>query len=204
MKKLTVILLLSIGLLFLAGCGNSDSSSTGEPGGGTGTEEGTEGSLIQTLKSPEANNLAGDQGVYTIFVQSRDGATAVHNVEALDTIYLLSAIGTDQMHIYETDKNMNVLNDKLVDDVWLETEIYHPADLPDIDFQEAYRSVKVVAGDKPIASIAVFYTLYGDQLRVSFQLQGDATDSCEQYAYIVDTGEAYQTTSETKCFFEIE
>ena len=60
------------------------------------------------------------------------------------------------MHIYETDKNMNVLYDKLLNDIWLETEIYHPADLPDIDFQEAYRSVKAVAGDKPIANIAVF------------------------------------------------
>jgi len=201
MKKLTMVLMLSIGLLFLAGCGNSDSSSSG---GDTGTEEGAEGSLIQALKSPEANTLAGDQGVYIIFVQSRDGATVVHNVEALDTIYLLSAIGTEQMHIYETDKNMNVLYDKLLNDVWLETEIYHPADLPDIDFQEAYRSVKAVSGDKPIANIAVFYTLYGDQLRVGFTLHGDATDSCEQYAYIVETGEVIQTGSEVKCFFEIE
>ena len=108
------------------------------------------------------------------------------------------------MHIYETDKNMNVLYDKLVDDVWLETEIYHPANLPDIDFQEAYRSVKAVAGDKPIANIAVFYTLSADQLRVSFTLQGDSADSCEQYAYIVETGEVYATGSEVKCFFEIE
>ena len=202
MKKLAVVLMLSIGLLFLAGCSNSDTTD-----GDTGTEEGaggTEGSLIQALKSPEANSLAGDQGVYIIFVQSRDGTTVVHNVEALDTLYLLSAIGTDQMHIYETDKNMNVLYDKLVDDVWRGTEIYHPADLPDIDFQKAYRSVKAVSGDKPIANIAIFYTLYGDQLRVGFTLQGDATDSCEQYTYIVDTGDVYQTGNEVKCFFEVE
>jgi len=201
MKKLTIALMLSISLLFLAGCSNSDSSSSD---GDVGTDEGTEGSLIQALKSPEANRLAGDQGVYTIFVQSRDGATAVHNVEALDTIYLLSAVGVTQMHIYETDKNINVLYDKLIDDIWLETNTYHPADLPDIDFQEAYRSVKAVAGDKPIANIAVFYTLSADQLRVGFTLQGDATDSCEQYAFIVETGEVFQTGSEVKCFFEIE
>ncbi len=196
MKKLTVVVMLSIGLLFLTGCGSSDTS-----GGGTGIED--ERSLMQALKSPEANSLAGDQGVSIIFVQSRDGATAVDNIEALDTLYLLSAAGAGQTHIYETDKSINVLNDKLINDVWLETEIYHPADLPDIDLQEAYRSVKAVSGDKPIANIAVFYALEEDQLRVSFTLQGDATDSCEQYAYIVDTGEVYQTGSEIKCFFDM-
>jgi len=200
MKKLTMLLMLSIGLLFLAGCGNSGTSD-----GDTGIDEGTEGSLIQAIKSPEANTLAGDQGVYIIFVQSRDGATAVHNVEALDTIYLLSAVETDQMHIYQTDKNMNVLYDKLLNDVWAETEIYHPADLPDIDLQEAYRAVKAVAGDKPIANIAIFWPLVPEsELIVGFTLQGDATDSCEQYDYSVDTGEVIQTGSEVKCFFEIE
>lgn len=202
MKKLILSLMVIIGLLFLAGCGNSDSSSSS---GDIGTDEGTEGSLIQALKSPEANTLAGDQGVYTIFVQSRDGATAVHNVEALDTIYLLSAVGVTQMHIYETDKNMNVLYDKLVDDVWEGTNIYHPADLPDIDFQEAYRAVKAVSGDKPIANIAILWPIVPEsELIVSFTLQGDATDSCEQYDYTVDTGEVIQASSEVKCFFEIE
>ncbi|MEA3491694.1 MAG: hypothetical protein U9R27_07310 [Campylobacterota bacterium] len=196
MKKLTLLLMLSMGLLFFAGCGSSNTTGGGE----VEVEE----SLMQAIKSPEADSLAGDQGVYIIFAQSRDGATAVESIEALDTLYLLSAEGVDQTHIYETDRSINVLTDKLVDNVWMETEQYHPADLPDIDLQEAYGSVKAVSGDKPIANIAIFYTLYNHQLRVGFTLQGDATDSCEQYAYIVDTGEVYQTGSEVKCFFEIE
>jgi len=198
-----VALVLSIGLLFFVGCGNSDSSGTGS-WWGTGLDEGTEGSLIQAIKSPEANALAGDEGVYIIFVQSRDGATVEHNVEALDTIYFLSAIGTDQMHIYETDKNINVLYDKLLNYIWGGTAVYFPADLPDIDFQEAYRAVKVVSGDKPIANIAIYYTQYGDELGVSFTLQGDATGSCEQYIYYADTGEVDQIGLKVKCFFEIE
>jgi len=187
MKKLVIMFMLSIGLVFLTGCTDSDNN--------------TENTLIQALKSQEADRLAGDEGVYIIFVQSRD-SIAKTDVEALNALYFLSAIGIDQMNIYETDKSINILDEELVNDTWLETRKYHPANLSDIDFQEAYRAVKVVSGDKPIANVAIFYTLEHDELRVGFTLQGDATDSCEQYAYIVDTGEVYQTGSEVKCFYD--
>ena len=199
MKKLSMLFVLFAGLLFFVGCGSSDSDDT--PSGPGVDEEST--TLMEALKSPKAQELAGDEGVYIIFVQSRDGATVVNDVETLNTLYLLSAVGTEQTHIYETNKGMDVLNERLIDDVWMETKLYYPADLPDIDFDSAYESVKSVSGDKPIANIAVFYNLDGWQLTVSFTLQGESTDSCEQYVYIVATGEAYQTAAGVKCFFDI-
>ena len=200
MKKFTILLMLTVSLAFLTGCGSSDSDN----GSDNGVDEGTENpTLIEAIKSPKANQITGDQGVYIIFVQSRDGTTMQKDVEALDTIYFLSAVGTTQTHIYETDKNIDVLNDRMVDKPWMETSIYHPADLPDIDFDKAYSSVKAVAGERPIANIAIFYTLYPNQLMISYTLEGDTTDSCTQYQYTVDTGEVYQTGQEVKCFFDM-
>ncbi|BAF71820.1 hypothetical protein [Sulfurovum sp. NBC37-1] len=194
MKKLTITLMLSAGLAFLAGCGHSDST----------LKEPTEPTLAEAIKSSKANELAGEEGAYIIFAQSRDGATMVNDVESLDTLYVLSAVGTDKTHVYETDKNINVLDDKLVDEPWMETEIYHPADLPNIDFDKAYSAVKAVAGDRPIANIAVFHTLEPENpLIVSYTLKGDTADSCVQYQYTVDTEEVHQTGAEVKCFFDM-
>jgi len=191
MKKLTLTLMLAAGLAFLAGCGHSDSAQK-EP------------TLAEAIKSPKANKLAGEQGAYIIFVQSRDGATMQNDVEALDTLYILSAVETDKTHVYETDKNINVLDDRLVDQPWMETAIYHPSDLPDIDFDKAYSAVKAVAGERPIANIAVYYVLEPDNpLVISYTLKGDTVDSCTLYQYYEDTGKVHQTDSEVKCFFDM-
>ncbi len=197
MKKLMLAGILFAGLLFLTGCGSSDTTDN------SGPDEGEENpTLMQALKNPKTENLAGNEGVYIIFVQSRDGTTMVDSVEALDTLYLLSAVGTKQTHVYETDKSINVINDRLVDSLWMETKIYHPADLPDIDFESAYQSVKAVSGDKTIAGISILYPLKTGDLIVGFNLQGDTAGSCEDYFYTVESGEV-QLMGETKCFFDI-
>ncbi len=184
-------LLIVSGLVFLTGCGNSTSTHT-KP------------TLAEAIKSSKANTLAGEEGAYIIFVQSRDGTTMVNDVEALDTLYFLSAVEPNQTHVYETDKYINVLDERVVDSPWMETAVYHPANLPDIDFDKAYSSVKAIAGDRPIANIAVFYALEPENpLIVSYTLKGDTADSCTQYQYYEDTGEVYQTGIEVKCFFNI-
>jgi hypothetical protein len=190
--KIVNILLVIVSALFFPGQVYSGSSSA----------------LMHALKSPQAEILSGDQGVSIIFVQSRDGISTVRNVEALGTLYLLSRQGVDQTLVFETDKTnkpLYLLRYRLVDSIWLETEIYNPADLPNIDFQKAHRLVKKQSGKhKAIASIAIFYNLYPKALIVSFQIKGDAEEFCEQWQYHVATKEVWQTAHETKCFFDMD
>lgn len=201
MKKLTTMLVLFAGLLFLVGCGNSDSSANDRPGGEEGVENPT---LMEALKSSEAENLAGEDGVHVIFVQSRDGTTMMNDVEALDTLYLLSGAGATQTHIYETDKSINIIDDRIVDDVWLGGVPYNPANLPDIDFDSAYESVKAVSGDKPIANISIRYNdSLGEPLIVAFTLQGATEGACDEYDYPVETGEVNLAAYGIACFFDI-
>ena len=191
MKKLLAAGILASGFLYMTGCGSHKSSEVSP-------------ALMEALKNPKTDELAGEEGLYITFVQSRDGKTMMNDVEALDTLYLLSAVGTTQTHVYETDKNVNVLSDNVVNDVWGETRLYRPAALPDIDFEKAYSAVKKIAGEKPIANIAIFYTLEENELRVSFTLEGKTPDLCDQYQYIVASDDAFAATNNVKCFFENE
>ena len=152
--------------------------------------------------------LSGEIGVYTIFVQSLDGVSRVRNVEALNTLYLLAYQGEDQTLVFETEKTNKELylsRYRLVNDIWLGAVPYNPADLPDIDFQKAYRLVKAYAGEhKTIASIQVFWV--NTQLRplaVSFQIKDDAAEFCEQWVYYVDTNVVVQTKHRAGCFFDL-
>lgn len=170
---------------------------------------GSSSALMRTLTSPQVEILSGDQGVYIIFVQSRDGLSTVRNVEALDTLYLITAQGIDQTLVFEADKTnkpLYLLRYRLVDDIWMETEIYNPVELPDIDFQKAHRLVKKKSGrDKAIASIGILYNLNADgALVVSFQIKSDAEEFCEQWQYHVATDEVWQTAHETRCFFDMD
>lgn len=189
MKKLLLAGFLVFGSLYMTGCKSHDSS-------------GTSPILMEALKNSKTNVLAGEEGLYITFVQAKDGHTMMKNVEALDTLYLLSAVGTTQTHVYETDKNINVLSENIVNHAWLETRLYHPAALPDIDFEKAYSAVKKIAGEKPIANIAIFYTLEENELRVSFTLEGETPDRCDQYQYIVASDDAFASMKNVKCFFE--
>lgn len=169
------------------------------------------GALLNALKSKQTEMLAGAHGVYIIFVQSRDGESTASNVEALDTLYLLSDQSKFDMEIFrtivfETDKNIRLLRYRLVDDIWGETVIYNPADLPNLDFQKAYRLVKEYSGkDQAIASIGIFYALVpGEPLIVSFQMKGDEDEFCKQYQYYFDTDQVFQTAQESKCFFDMD
>ena len=199
MQKYILLFVLFIGLSFFTGCGSSDSDDTPS---GPGEDEGGV-TLMEALKNPKVNDIAGDIGVSTIFVQSRDGSTMVDDVEALDTLYFLSLAGEGQTHIYETDKNINILNDRLVDDFWEGAAPFYPANLPDIDFESAYESVKAVSGDKPIASIGIRYNESpGEPLILGFYLQGVNAGSCDEYDYVVETGEAYRAAYGVACFFD--
>lgn len=199
MKKLRVLLVLFVGLSLFTGCGSSDNDSP--PGGVEETESPT---LMEALKNPKANDLAGDDGLYIIFVQSRDGATMVNNVEGLDTLYFLSLAGTAQTRVYETDKSINVLDERLVDDFWEGAAPYYPANLPDIDFAGAYNAVKAISGDKPIANISIRYNVSpGEPLIVAYTLEGANAGSCDEYDYTVETGEVDLAAYGIACFFDI-
>jgi hypothetical protein len=93
----------------------------------------------------------------------------------------------------------------LVDVIWEGTERYKPADLPDINFQKAYRLVKAYAGEhKTIASISVFRLLEPPQdWIVSFQIKGDEGDFCNQWFYNVDTNAVAMEAHGIKCFFDM-
>jgi hypothetical protein len=189
--KIASVILVIVSSLFFSGNVYSETSSA----------------LMKALTSPQAEMLSGDEGVYIIFVQSLDGVSTVKNVEALDTLYLLAAQGEEQMLVFEADKTnkeLRLLNYKLLNTIWIETAIYNPAELPDIDFQEAHRLVKEASGkDKTIASISVFYALFPeDDLIVSFQMKGDSP-YCEQWQYHVATGDVWQTAFETMCFYQM-
>ena len=200
MKKLMSLLVLSVGLSLFTGCGSTDSPINDSPPG----EDIESPTLMEALKNPKANNLAGDDGLYIIFVQSRDGATMVNDVEALDTLYFLSLAGSGQTRVYETDKSINVLDERLVDDFWEGAAPYYPTNLPDIDFAGAYNAVKAISGDKPIANISIRYNVSpGEPLIVAFTLEGANTGSCDEYDYLVETGEVDLAAYGIACFFDI-
>jgi hypothetical protein len=161
--------------------------------------------LMEALKNPKANELAGEEGVYIVFVQMRDGATMVEDVEALDTLYFLSAEGVEQTHLYETDKHIDVLRERVIGSGWGGTILYHPIDLPEIDFEHAYAAVKEVAGDRPIANLSIRYTLVpSEPLIVAFTLEGESAGFCDEYDYTVGTGEAVLAVANVGCFFRYE
>jgi len=191
MKKIS-LLILTAGLFFLGGCDDDDNYIETSP------------TLMEALKNPKSNELAGDEGVYIIFAQSRDEKT-VTNIEALDTLYFLSAVGTTQTHVYETNKYIDVIDDQLVDDVWAETVIYHPNSLPNINFDTAYNTVKEVAGDKPIANISIRYELIPEEpLIISFVLPSEISGLCDEYDYYVETDEAELAANDVSCYFNID
>lgn len=208
MKIVNILLVIVFSLFF---CGSSVSAPADSPSMGIDASS----ALMKALKSPQAEMLSGangeEGGVYIIFVQSRDGVSMVRNVEALDTLYLLTAQGLDQTLVFETDKTnkgLYLLRYRLVNDTWGDTAIYNPADLPDIDFQKAHRMVKEYSGQhKKIASIAVLINLVPEEpLIVSFQIEGDTAESCEQWRYNVAEDEVYPepTAGETRCFFDMD
>ncbi len=202
MKKLISLLVLFVGLSLFTGCGSSNSPINDSP---PGEDEGTGNpSLMEALKNPKINDLAGDEGIYITFVQSFDGTTMVNDVEALDTLYFLSAVGIEQTQVIETNKFIDIVDTRLVDEVWGETALYYPANLPDIDFAGAYNAVKVVSGDKPIASISIRYTLVpSEPLIVAFTLEGANAGTCDEYDYAVETGEVDLVAYGIACFFDI-
>ena len=172
------------------------------------SDSGRSSALMKALISQHAEMLSGEIGVSIIFVQSLDGVSRVRNVEALNTLYLLAHQEGDQTLVFETEKTNKELylsRYRLVNDIWLGAIPYNPADLPDIDFQKAYRLVKAYAGKhKTIASISVSYAdTQHPPLIVSFQIKDDAAEFCEQWVYYVDTNEVVQTKHRAGCFFDL-
>lgn len=187
MKTFVPLFFTLLALLFLAGCGDSDSARK----------------WIDTLQSAKADMLSGDQGVFILFIQPRESNTTVNNVESLDTLYLLSAQETQTL-VFQTDKSLNVLGYRLVNDVWMETVIYHPSELPDLDLRAIQSKIKALSGNKPIASVAIRRALSpGEHLIVSFNMKNEADAFCSQYEYDYDADEAYQTTADSKCYFDM-
>jgi hypothetical protein len=173
----------------------------------------TGGSILNALKSEQAGILAGDRGVYTIFVQTPDGTT-VRNIQALNTFYFLSdqfkdtAPTADRTLIFKTDRRLHVLRYRLVDEPWLDAVPYSPPeDLPDIDFRKIQRIVKKESGHKPIASISIYFFLDASPnppLMVDVQVKNDTDDSCDQSQYNVDKDEIANFVPGVLCFFDMD
>jgi hypothetical protein len=167
--------------------------------------------LMKALKSPEAEILSGPVGVEIIFVQSRDGESFRKNVESLDTIYLITAQGTESLLIFEADKTnkpLYLLGYRFIPGgEVIGAELFFPNDLPDIDFQRASRKVAKLSGGRPIAKIGIVHTsAQGHPLEVSFDVQGenpDEPDMCPQYVYDVASDMAHDTGLVVKCFFDM-
>jgi len=157
----------------------------------------------------------GGENVSVIFVQPRDGESTVRNVEALDTLYLLTRQTIQDVGlilIFETDKTNNalrLLRYRQQEGVWLGAVPYNPADLPDIDFQEAYRLVKAEAGKAhPITQIGILYAAYeGAPLIVVFSVKVEWLDEglCQEWVYTYDaTGTAVHEGMIAGCYFDMD
>lgn len=185
---------------------------------------GASSALMKALTSAKAGMYAYDGGLLKIFVQPRDGASFVRNVEALDTIYFETDTLTeiDSQHVlltFQTDKtsrNLELLSYKSWVDFPEGTAIFDPTTLPDINFQWVWRQVKNDAGpiygapveDLVLASVGISYAVApGTPLNVTFQFKPDyqETEYCWSWKYVyytdTDTGVIEDTYFIQPCWF---
>ena len=208
--KIWTTLLTTTLLIFSAG---SSVSAPATPGMGLGASS----SLMKALTSSQAEMLSrGGENVSVIFVQPRDGESTVRNVEALDTLYLLTRQtlqgGIGLILIFETDKTNNalrLLRYRQQEGWWIGAKPYNPADLPDIDFQEAYRLVKAEAGKAhPITQIGILYAEdEGLPLIVVFSVKDEELSEglCQEWVYTYDaTGTAVHEGMTAGCYFDMD
>lgn len=230
--KIVTTLLTTVFSIFFAG---SSISAPAEPWAPSGMGVGASSALMKVLKSPQAEMLSGVNectlhadgekcglGVYTIFVQTRDAASMVSNVEALDTIYMFP----DQSHVPQepnwfmqvleldkTNKELRLLRYKLVEGLWYDLIPHNPADIPDIDLQQAYRLVREQVEQDPwfsgdartLARISIYDALSssGSEWQVAFYIryEGDADGICREWDYHVD-GNYVSYGGPHHCFFQ--
>lgn len=209
MKILTTLLVTVVSILF------AGSSFSGESSG-----------LMKALTSPKMGMYAGNLaqisgGAWSIIAQPRDGASTVRNVEALDTLYLLSNQNKDtgdMILTFEMDKTnseLPLLGYRLDQDMYVGTARFDPTGLPPIDFQFAWKLVKDLMSEEwsihtnhvTLASVAVFYPIeYPDETLVSFNVKrdDDPSEFCWEYIYNPETKQAWKSPYIPACWFNMD
>ena len=204
MKILTTILTTLV-LIFFAGTSFSGESSA----------------LMKALSSPQMEMYAGADGAWVIFAQPLDGASTVRNVEALDTLYILTNQEIDSQPMtltFEMDKTnseLPLLGYRLDANQLIGVEKFDPTMLPAIDFQLGWKLVKGLMSEEwsihknhvTLASVGVFQPVIPQpETLVSFQVKrdDDTSELCWQYVYNPVTKEAWKTPYIPPCWFDMD
>lgn len=208
--KIVTMLLATVFSIFFAG---SSISAPALPADPPRMGIGASSALMKALKSPQAEMLIGHEGIgiAEIYVQPRDGESTVRNVEALNTIYFITEheLYDGVLVIFEADKTSNslrLLNYWTHEGYWGGEKRFHPAELPDIDFQEAYRIVKDDAGSSyPIAGISLYRTLIPphNEPMITFNLYipEPGSPDCVQWLYNTLT-KVTSPAGRVRCYFD--
>lgn len=186
---------------------------------------GSQSALMNALTSPQAGMYASGDKLLEIFVQNRDGASTVRNIEALDTIYFITNTGIkgeDQTNkkgdvliafqIDKTSSHLGLISYKALVDVPLGTVQLDPTTLPDINFQWAWKQITIAAGaeykvkpqDLVLARIGIARAVYPEKpLVISFDFKPKdyEGDTCWEWIYAYDDQDIFNSGFTVGCWF---
>lgn len=167
---------------------------------------------MKAFTSDQAGMYAGDNGAFRLAVQTGDGVSMTRNVEALDTIFLISDQNKVDESIFlslwfemEKSDNLPILGYYIDDDKLVGLEPFNPEHLPPLDMQHAWRVVKEQFSSvdwqfsKSLVTVAQVSMVYvvGPWTcpTVSFLIKRaddpDTTGRCWEYIYDIETDSAH-------------
>jgi len=176
--------------------------------GGCGSNQGESkntNEILSAIRGPEADVLAGETGVYIVFIQREDGK-AVSSVDQLDTFYFLASQPGCQMGqtlVFQTDTDLKLERYRLVGEPWMQRRVFRPSDIPDVDLDKAYSKVKEMAGDLPISNISISIPLEETVRHMVIYTLKNPDGHCEEYLYEIESGNVSEGMQNVACLFDI-
>jgi len=188
--------------------------------GYVGLKNGYSSALMKAFTSDQMGMYAGEIGAYRLSAQTGDGVSMTRNVEALDTIFLISDQNKEGEFIYrslwfemEKSDNLPILGYVIDDDAYQGVEPFNPEHLPPLDMQHAWQVVKERFSSVDwefskslvtVAQVSMVYVAPYACPTVSFLIKRaddqDTTGRCWEYLYDIVDDIAYRSGFVPPCW----